>query len=187
MTDEAPENLPLGTTDDIKGGRGARERAWVHAGKRYTAMVRPNVWAVEKRAVRECGDASGIDLGKFVDFMLDALIETSSVPLTGPERMGHDPAFVWATARELGILDMAKRLGVSLVGGSARLTVREILSEYLIVEARLRRSGFGAAELDAMPLDEVKELYVVNEADRTTDIERQARVFATVVSERLGL
>lgn len=182
------DQLPEGTPDDVRAGRGTREIRYAWNGKRYRVVVKPLSWGIEKRAIRACSDATGVDPGAFIDFMLDALVEESSVPLKGVDRLGHEPDFIWTTAREMGLLAHLRKLGIKLLNDeAARLTVDQVLRHYLVVEHKLRRAGYTTAEIEKLNPDEVRKLFDLDQADNDAALEKLAATFAQVVAHRMGM
>jgi len=188
MTNPVPESVPEGSFTTSRAPPGHKRVDFVWRGHSYSVTVRPHTWGVEKRAIRETSDATGVSPGEFVDFMLHHLVAESTTPLKGPDLLAQDPDFVWTAARELGILAHLQQLGVKLLQSEAmQLTVRDIIREYFIIELKLRANGYTAAELDDLPPEIVRELYAAADEADTNKVERIAKTFAGIIAARMGI
>lgn len=184
---EPSEQFPPAHRDDARAQQADRQATWTWNGKAYTAKVRPVTWAVERETIRASNDADGIEPTRFIEAMLDRIVIESTAALRGIDLMAQDPDYVWTAARELGVIERLRRLGVRMrEDGAPRLTIEAILREYLMVEHRLQSKGWKREDLEAMNADDVKYLLVVDERDRQESTMKQATVLAEILENRLG-
>lgn len=184
---EAPKNLPQGS-HEVGMRRGTRRVEWEWDGHAWHADVRPLTWGIEKEVVNTTADSGGFVPGDFVDLMLTKLVQESNAPIVGPQRVGCDPELVWAAARATGILGHLRRLGMKLLSDDTmRLSVQDVVREYMLVERRLRQGGYALDELEKLPAEEVRMLYVADESERAAETERQATLIGNIIASRLGV
>lgn len=168
-------------------GKTSTRATWDWEGKEHWAVVRPYNWGVEKACLQSCIRDGEIDATLFVEKAFSLLVEDSLESFTGVQLQGRNPDYVWRAAKAIGLLEHLRRIGARLINAPDADLLRRVVQENLIVELRLRRSGYTLEELEGMPAEHVAALYRVEESDRSEQLMAQAELLFRIIKQRTGI